>query len=270
MLRPLLVTETVRWSSRSGELPPVYSDEAKVSQILRNFISNALKFTERGEILFRADLAEDGGTVVFSVADTGIGIAPEDQERIFSEFGQVENPLQRRFKGTGLGLALSRKLAELLGGRITVESEVGRGSTFRLTVPLFYGGMAPAEHLAPATTAEPDPSRVPVLVVEDSTESLHIYDRLLRGTPFQVVPARTIKEAEFRRISLPVRAIVLDIQLAGEDTWAYLARLKGEETEVPVLVVTSVDDQPKAARWARTPTRPSPSSVHGSCDACAS
>jgi signal transduction histidine kinase/CheY-like chemotaxis protein len=247
MLRPLLVTETVHLVFEDGELPPVFSDEPKISQILRNFISNALKFTERGEIRVRADLEEDGRTVVFSVADTGIGIAPEDQERIFSEFGQVENPLQTRFKGTGLGLALSRKLAELLGGRITVESEVGRGSTFRLTLPLFYEGLAPAEHLAPATTAELDPSRLPVLVVEDSTESLHVYDRLLRGTPFQVVPARTIKEAEQRRSSLPVRAIVLDIQLAGEDTWAYLARLKGEEIDLPVLVVTSVDDPPKAA-----------------------
>jgi signal transduction histidine kinase/CheY-like chemotaxis protein len=247
MLRPLLVTDTVHLVFEDGELPPVFSDEPKISQILRNFISNALKFTERGEIRVRADLEEDGRTVVFSVADTGIGIAPEDQERIFSEFGQVENPLQTRFKGTGLGLALSRKLAELLGGRITVESEVGRGSTFRLTLPLFYEGLAPAEHLAPATTAELDPSRLPVLVVEDSTESLHVYDRLLRGTPFQVVPARTIKEAEQRRSSLPVRAIVLDIQLAGEDTWAYLARLKGEEIDLPVLVVTSVDDPPKAA-----------------------
>jgi CheY-like chemotaxis protein len=226
----------------------MYSDEAKISQILRNFISNALKFTERGEIRVSAAVREDGKTIVFSVADTGIGIAPEDQERIFSEFGQVENRLQGKLKGTGLGLALSRKLAELLGGSITVESEVGRGSTFHLTLPLFYGGLAPAEYLAPATTAELDPARVPVLVVEDSTESLHVYERLLRGSPFQVVPARTIKDADYRRTTLPVRAVVLDIQLAGEDTWAYLARLKGQEREpLPVLVVTSTDDQPKAA-----------------------
>ncbi|HET6900550.1 MAG TPA: ATP-binding protein [Vicinamibacteria bacterium] len=247
MLRPLLVTDAVRLVFEDEKLPEMYSDEAKISQILRNFISNALKFTERGEIRVSAAVSEDGRTVVFSVADTGIGIAPEDMERIFSEFGQVENRLQRKFKGTGLGLALSRKLAELLGGGITVESDVGRGSTFHLTLPLFYGGLAPAEHLAPSTTAELDPARIPILVVEDSTESLHVYERLLRGTPFQVVPARTIKEAEYRRTTLPVRAVVLDIQLAGEDTWAYLARLKSQGEPLPVLVVTSTDDQPKAA-----------------------
>lgn len=134
--------------------------------------------------------ADDRKTVVFSVADTGIGIAPADHERIFQEFGQVENPLHKNFKGTGLGLALSRKLAELLGGEITLESEVGRGSTFRLCVPVFYGGIVPVEHLAPVTSAEMDPSKVPVLVVEDSAENLRVYDRLLRGSPFQVVPAR--------------------------------------------------------------------------------
>jgi signal transduction histidine kinase/CheY-like chemotaxis protein len=248
MLRPLLVTDTVRLVFEEDALPEMYSDEAKISQILRNFISNALKFTERGEIRVCAALDEDGRTVTFSVADTGIGIAPEDLDRIFSEFGQVENPLQKRHKGTGLGLALSRRLAELLGGTITVESEPGRGSTFRLALPLLYHGLAPAEHLAPSTAAELDPSRLPVLVVEDSTESLHVYDRLLRGSPFQVIPARTIKEAEHRRASLAVRAVILDVQLAGEDTWGYLTRLKADGVpDLPVLVVTNVDDQPKAA-----------------------
>jgi len=85
-------------------------------------------------------------------------------------------------------------------------------------------------------------------VVEDSTESLHVYDRLLRGSPFQVIPARTIRAAEHRRASLAVRAVILDIQLAGEDAWGYLARLKADGVpDLPVLVVTNVDDQPKAA-----------------------
>jgi signal transduction histidine kinase len=117
---------------------PLYTDESKVSQILRNFISNALKFTERGEVRVQATLAPTGEAVIWSVADTGIGIAPEDQARIFEEFVQVENPLQQRVKGTGLGLPLCHRLATLLGGSVAVESEPGVGSTFFVTIPLRY------------------------------------------------------------------------------------------------------------------------------------
>jgi signal transduction histidine kinase len=117
----------------AGAIAPMQTDEAKVSQVLRNFISNALKFTERGEVTVSA--RADGDDVLFEVSDTGIGIAAEDQERIFQEFAQVENPVQRRVKGTGLGLPLSRKLARLLGGDIAVESRIGQGSTFTLRTP---------------------------------------------------------------------------------------------------------------------------------------
>src|SRR5262249_18509435 len=117
MLRPLLLSESVSLTFEpTTELPPLYTDEGKVSQILRNLISNALKFTEHGEVRVSAGLAADGRTVSFAVADTGIGIAPEDQERIFQEFGQVDSRVQRKVRGTGLGLPLSRKLAQLLGG----------------------------------------------------------------------------------------------------------------------------------------------------------
>src|SRR5688572_1742973 len=120
-------------------LPPLQSDQAKVAQILRNFVSNALKFTERGEVRVSARQGADD-TIVFTVTDTGIGIAPEHLERVFEEFAQVDSPVQRRVKGTGLGLPLSRRLARLLGGEVTVESEVGRGSTFSLVLPFVYVG----------------------------------------------------------------------------------------------------------------------------------
>ena len=139
MLRPLLVTETVRLVfDEASALPEMFTDEAKISQILRNFISNALKFTERGEIRVGAMRGGDGTTVVFSVADTGIGIAAADHERIFQEFGQVENPLQRLAHGAGLGLPLSRKLAELLGGSLGVQSTLGAGSVFTAVIPMVY------------------------------------------------------------------------------------------------------------------------------------
>jgi signal transduction histidine kinase len=135
MLRPLLVADNVDLVFEEvGSIDELYTDEAKVSQILRNFISNALKFTERGEVRIRA-AAEDGDRLRFSVIDTGIGIARENLQLIFEEFSQIENPLQRRVKGTGLGLPLCRRLAELLQGRIEVESSPGQGSIFSLVLP---------------------------------------------------------------------------------------------------------------------------------------
>jgi signal transduction histidine kinase len=119
------------------DIPPLTTDEGKLSQILRNFIGNALKFTEHGEVRVSAS-AGQGDQVVFVVADTGIGIAPEDQERIFDEFSQLESALQRKATGAGLGLPLSRKLAELLGGHVALTSEPGLGSTFTVTIPGTY------------------------------------------------------------------------------------------------------------------------------------
>jgi signal transduction histidine kinase len=139
MLRPLLRGEPVDLVFEPpADMPPLFTDENKVSQILRNFISNALKFTERGEVRVSARLASEGDRIILAVADTGIGIAPDDQEAIFEEFTQLENALQRRVKGTGLGLPLCRKLATLLGGRVEVDSQVGVGSTFSVVLPLRY------------------------------------------------------------------------------------------------------------------------------------
>jgi signal transduction histidine kinase len=123
-------------------LPPIFTDEAKLTQILRNFVSNALKFTERGDIRVGARMEPDGEHVTFFVADTGIGIAEEHQQVIFEEFGQVQNHLQQRVKGTGLGLPLCRKLAALLGGYADVDSKPGVGSTFFATLPLAIEAVA--------------------------------------------------------------------------------------------------------------------------------
>ncbi|SDC51269.1 sensor histidine kinase [Paraburkholderia lycopersici] len=137
MLTPLLDTPHVTLEFAStARLPRLYTDEPKLTQILRNFVSNALKYTERGQIRVGAQCDARGDRITFFVADTGIGIAPEHHQIIFEEFGQVQNRLQQRVKGTGLGLPLCRKLAALLGGEVGVESELGVGSTFRLNVPV--------------------------------------------------------------------------------------------------------------------------------------
>ena len=115
-------------------IPTLHSDEGKIAQILRNFLTNAVKFTEGGEIRVAARPGPDD-MVEFSVKDSGIGIAAGDLDRIFEEYGQIENPLQQRVKGIGLGLPLTRKLARLLGGSVSVASEPGVGSTFFVVIP---------------------------------------------------------------------------------------------------------------------------------------
>jgi signal transduction histidine kinase len=139
MLRPLVDEARVELVFETPDFEEAFeSDEGKISQVLRNFISNALKFTEQGQVTVSAAWDRDADTITFTVADTGIGISPDNLQLIFEEFSQIEHPLQRRSKGTGLGLPLCRKLAGLLGGRVEVESQVGAGSTFRLTLPRIY------------------------------------------------------------------------------------------------------------------------------------
>jgi signal transduction histidine kinase len=121
------------------DVPKLFTDDRKLAQILRNFISNALKFTTKGEVRVSARRSEDG-MVVFSVADTGIGIASEFHHAMFKDFNQVDSPIQKRLRGTGLGLSLSKKLAELLGGTVGLTSEPGVGSTFFVTIPAAVPG----------------------------------------------------------------------------------------------------------------------------------
>lgn len=116
-------------------LPRLYTDDKKLAQILRNFISNALKFTSQGEVRISACL-EGNDSIRFAVSDTGIGIAPELLGTLFEDFAQVDSPLQKRLRGTGLGLSLCKRFAELLGGHVGVESEPGVGSCFFVVIPL--------------------------------------------------------------------------------------------------------------------------------------
>jgi len=244
MLRPLFLNTAVSLVFEIPEaLPAIYSDEGKISQILRNFISNALKFTERGEVRIRACL--QGDRILFSVMDTGIGIAPQDLERIFQDFTQVDSHLQRGVKGTGLGLPLSKKLAHLLGGEIRVESEPSQGSIFTLDVPVQH--VAPQDQ--PAITLSPEEATgASVLVVENRPDTVLMYSRWLKNSEFRVVHAATTRDAEQAiAIEKPV-AIMLDILLEGEESWNLLASLKNAEDtrRIPVIVVSTVDDPRKA------------------------
>ncbi|HET7825833.1 MAG TPA: response regulator, partial [Anaeromyxobacter sp.] len=246
MLRPLLATTQVALVFEEPQgIPTLQTDESKVSQVLRNFISNALKFTERGEV--RVLARWDGERVTISVRDTGIGIAPEDQERIFEEYTQVDSPLQRKVKGTGLGLPLSRRLAELLGGRIVLESAPGVGSTFSLQIPAIYRGPSEAQSMVDVARLY-DPTRFPVLVVEDNSETVFVYEKFLRGTPFQALPVSTLVEA--RRVLHRVRpiAVVLDVMLGSESAWPFIDEVKSDPATAgtPIFVVTLVANEERA------------------------
>ncbi|HYJ32092.1 MAG TPA: response regulator, partial [Candidatus Binatia bacterium] len=244
MLRPLLLNTAVTLVfDEPEEIPPLHTDEGKVSQILRNFISNALKFTERGEVRVRARLVNGQGKVAFEVSDTGIGIAPEDREVIFQEFAQIDSALQRKVRGTGLGLPLCRKLAELLGGSVSLQSQPGAGSTFAAVIPVVYAESGGVPH----ESWQVAPGRTPVLVVEDAPEEALLYEKYLAAAGYQVLHARTLREAREALTIVNPALVLLDVLLRGEDTWSFLTeiRRRPETAETPVLIVSTVEDQAK-------------------------
>jgi len=245
MLRPLLVSESVRLTFEApADLPPLYTDEGKVSQILRNFVSNALKYTERGEVRVTARIEPGTGAIAFAVSDTGIGIAPEDRDLIFQEFAQVEHRLQHRVKGTGLGLPLARNLAEILGGKLELESTVGVGSTFTAIIPTVY---LPAADLARLGRAERDPTAraaptsPPVaLVIDDDDTARYVLKGMLATIRCVVVEAGCGADGLAQARQGHPDVIFLDLTLPDMAGDKLLAALKSEPrlARIPVIVVT--------------------------------
>ena len=222
------------------------TDLAKVSQVMRNLISNALKFTQAGEVRISAARMANGFTRL-TVRDTGFGIAPCDHERVFEEFEQIPGPEQARVRGTGLGLPISRRIATLLGGTLTLESELGQGASFTLTLPLIHPEVQEMEALTQRSKSL-DPARKPVLVVEDERETLFAYEQYLAPGGYQVIPARTVDEARSVLLRMRPAAILLDIMLEHESTWTFLSELKRnpDTADIPVLVMTIVNKAQKA------------------------
>jgi signal transduction histidine kinase/DNA-binding response OmpR family regulator len=249
MLRPLLVGDAVALNFNEGtSLPPMMSDEGKVSQILRNFISNAIKFTERGEVRITAAWDRDNDYVTFEVIDTGLGIAPQDLDVIWEEFGQAANPLQNKFKGTGLGLPLARRFAGLLGGSVGVDSELGKGSTFRVVVPRLYRALEPG--MVPQEWSDVE-GKVPVLLVEDNSADAFALERALAHSPYQVIVTSSIAEAKRALEHTNPAAVVLDVLLQGEESWRLLIELKQSEAHhhIPVIVLSASTEDRKARNF---------------------
>jgi len=231
------------------------SDELRIRQVLVNLLSNAVKFTPNGG---RVDvLAEPvGAELVITVRDTGHGIVPEDRERIFESFQQGRRGAPKE-EGTGLGLTLCRRIVTLLGGRIWLESEVGRGSAFHVAVPL---DARPVEAVGPPDADTPKGRRPVVVIIDDDRASLDLLTAYLTGTGLQVVRARDGRQglAEIRR--LHPAAVVLDIRLPGMDGWEVLEALQTDRAtrEIPVIIVSILEEKARglAAGAAAYLTKP--------------
>jgi len=244
MLKPLLADNTavdLVFEDPVG-LAPLHTDEGKVSQIVRNLISNALKFTPRGSVTVCARRGS-GNRIIFEVADTGIGIPAEYHETIFQEFSQIENPLQDRHRGTGLGLPLCRNLATLLGGRLWLESRPGAGSRFFVEIPAVYLGEA---KLKTGPLPSPEFHRAPVLLLEDDEETGLVFESLLRDTGFQAVVANEISQAEeWLQRHTPV-AIVSDIYIGDNTAYEFLAGVRRSNPTLPLIMTSAYASAPEA------------------------
>ena len=208
----------------------VWTEPRRLQQVVINLLTNAVKFTPSGGRVTLSTAMSKGEAQV-SVADTGIGIGAEEHERIFDEFVQADDHSAREQKGTGLGLSLSRKLTELMGGTLTVQSEVGMGSTFTVTLPRLS-----------------DPDRATndgplVLVVEDEVSSTELLEVILLDAGYRVTSVGNAAEALEAVQREQPRVVLLDIALPGADGWTFLQQLRTDPNgrKIPVVAVTALD-----------------------------
>jgi DNA-binding response OmpR family regulator/anti-sigma regulatory factor (Ser/Thr protein kinase) len=237
---PLVTKQGVRFEvSVADDLPDLYVDPLRIKQVLYNLLSNAIKFTPRGGRVALCVEAADRQLRI-RVEDSGVGIRAEDLARLFREFEQLEPVAGEKPEGTGLGLALSKRLVELHGGGITVQSEVGRGSTFTVFLPMLRRG---STSVAPVSSVPLDSNPL-VLVVEDDASAAELLAGHLRAAGLSAVFATDVEQALALATELRPVAITLDIMMPGVDGWALLSRLKASPrtSEIPVVVVSVIDE----------------------------
>jgi signal transduction histidine kinase len=222
----------------------LHSDEGKVAQILRNLIANALKFTTSGSVRVNAAAGPDG-RVSFTVTDTGVGIKPEHLTGIFEEFGQIESGVPQRFKGSGLGLPLAKRLAGLLGGTLDVTSVPRQGSTFRLTLPARYAG--PGEGtLIVVEDAPPAPGKRKVILIDDDDVSRYLMRSLFLGN-WVVNEVEDGEAAVAKTARLSPAVVFINMRMRGGQGVELLRQLKLQSAAVKVVVYSSIPEEPVAA-----------------------
>ena len=247
-VEPMVESERVRLNMEiETGLPLVFMDRDKLKQVLVNLLSNAVKFTEQGTITIAVS-RHDGG-VRLAVADTGIGIPEDKLEPIFEEFHQVDSSSTRQYGGTGLGLAITRRLTHLIGGEISVESELGKGSTFSVVLPLRYSGPRAAAPVAASGVLEDQTVRPAagtlVLAIDDDPNAIYLLQENLAEAGYQVIGATDGEEGVKKARELKPFAITLDIRMPNMDGWQVLHELKADEAtrDIPVIALTIVDQK---------------------------
>ena len=227
------------------QLPKIESDEARVHHILQNIISNAVKFTKKGRVTVSA--ASNEQTILISVTDTGIGISEKDLPHIFDEFRQVDGSSSRSFEGTGLGLTIAYKSAKMLGGEITVESSLGAGSTFTVSLPLEWQGIVPIyEPITETPSSETIRlERKTIIVVDDEPDVAKMISDYLSEEGYNTITATSGEQAlKLAEIHKPF-AITLDILMPEMDGLEVLQNLKKnpETADIPVIIVSISNDR---------------------------
>jgi hypothetical protein len=249
VIQPLAEKNRNRLEVRcDAEAGTMHADLTKVRQALFNLLSNACKFTEQGTVSLAVarEPLDSADWLVFTVNDTGIGMTPEQMGRLFEAFSQADAGVSRRYGGTGLGLALSRRLARMMGGDISVASEPGRGSAFTIRLPANVTGPA-AEQESPAVPAGEGVAAgaTTILVIDDDAAIRDLMQRFLAKEGFRVVTAAGGEEGLRLARELAPAAITLDVMMPGLDGWAVLSALKADAdlADIPVIMLTIVDDR---------------------------
>lgn len=230
-----------------SDLGAMQSDATKVRQVLFNLLSNACKFTSKGRVTLEATRIPMGDSerIQITVSDTGIGMTEEQTARLFQDFTQGDSSTTRKFGGTGLGLAISRRFCRLMGGEISVTSQLGQGARFLVDLPAEHSATpVPTSHISPATDDDGIP-RDTVLVIDDDPQVLDMVERRLVKEGFRVVTAPSGVEGLRLARELRPKAITLDVMMPGMDGWAVMAALKANPdlADIPVVLLTIVSDQ---------------------------
>jgi signal transduction histidine kinase/DNA-binding response OmpR family regulator len=227
----------------------IHADLTRVRQILYNLLSNAAKFTQEGTVALQVQAVRIQGEpwIEFAVADTGIGLAPDQQRRLFQSFSQADPSTSRKYGGTGLGLVISRRFAQMMGGDIHLHSELGRGSTFTVRLPRTGGAARASSSPGLATPIPaPAPGALPlVLVVDDEKATRELIARGLEKEGFRLMAAASGEEAlQLARERKP-DVISLDVVMPGMDGWMVLRALKADPltAPIPVVMVSMLDDR---------------------------